>query len=100
MDAICSQRPVRDAWFTLGLRDEATFEVILANSAVHFDGMHRGGREPPAESETSMHYQTLAISKIRQQLNEVSYVTDEMIGCVTGLLCYDVGDHITHTDRN
>src|ERR1700712_2451072 len=94
MDDICFQRPVRDAWFTVGLRDEATFDAVLANSAVHLDGMQKGGLSPPVETPHSMHYQTLAISKIRQQLIEnTSYVPDEIIGCVTGLICYDVSSH-------
>ncbi|KAK9233995.1 hypothetical protein V1525DRAFT_391892 [Lipomyces kononenkoae] len=45
------QRPLRDAWFTVGLQDEATFSQVLANSALHVEVMRRG-RDGVRETRT------------------------------------------------
>ncbi|KAF2664018.1 hypothetical protein BT63DRAFT_429553 [Microthyrium microscopicum] len=87
---IRSQLALRDAWFSVGLSDTATFLLVLANSALVMDSVRHGGRDPE-ESADALQYQTRAIRYTNSKLGGLIVVpTDEMIGNVTGLMCYNV----------
>ncbi|KAK9318743.1 hypothetical protein V1517DRAFT_342400 [Lipomyces orientalis] len=95
------QRPLRDAWFTVGLQDEATFSQVLANSALHMEIMRRG-RDRVRETPDSILYYTRAIASIRRRFGMAKRETlDYTIGTVTGMLAHaDIlgndNDWITH----
>ncbi|KAK9489184.1 hypothetical protein V1508DRAFT_428769 [Lipomyces doorenjongii] len=95
------QRPLRDAWFTVGLQDEATFSQVLANSALHMEIMRRG-RDGVRETPDSILYYNWAIASIRRRFGMAKRETlDYTIGTVTGMLAHaDIlgndNDWITH----
>jgi hypothetical protein len=82
-------RTVRDAWLALESDDDAAFQQLLANSALHLD-RRRNGRIEPIETVTSMQFQTRAIRSLQAKLVKNSVITDGMISAVTGLMGYDV----------
>jgi hypothetical protein len=91
-----TQQTLRDAWFTVGLADAATFLTVLANSALNMNSLHNGG--DLKETPVSMKYQTLAIKYTNSQLaNTGAIPTDQTIGTVTGLMCYNVNQQIRST---
>jgi hypothetical protein len=85
------QRPLRDAWFAVGLADEAAFMQVLSNSALHLDALRNGGRKP-RESPLSVYYQLRAVRSINDRRQDSGkFLSDGSIGAVAGLLCHDVG---------
>ena len=84
------QRPLRDAWFAVGLADEATFLQVLSNSALHLDAMRFGGRRP-RESHLSIDYQLRAVKIVNDRLQDIStFISDASIGAVASLTVHDV----------
>lgn len=80
------QQVLRDAWFATALGDEATFNQILANSALYEDSFRNGGRMPK-ESARSVKYTLRAIQSIKGRLQESPVsVTNGIIGALTGLM--------------
>lgn len=85
------QRPLRDAWFSVGMTDKAAFMTVLSNSALHVDSIRRGGRTAE-ESGAAVKYQTEAVGIISQRLKTASPQDDvdgwdATIGAVSGLVC-------------
>lgn len=90
------QRPLRDAWFTVALQDEAAFSQALANSALHMEVMHHG-RDGVRETPVSIMHYTRAITSLRRRLGEADEKSlDYTIGAVTAMLAYAVST-ITYT---
>jgi hypothetical protein len=84
------QRPLRDAWFAVGLADEAAFLQVLSNSALHLDTMRNGGRRP-RESRLSIYYQLRTVKSIKKRLaNSSTSISDASIGAVAALMVHDV----------
>jgi hypothetical protein len=85
------QRPLRDAWFAVGLADEAAFLQVLSNSALHLDTLRNRSREP-RESPLSVYYQLRAVRSINDRRQDSgTFLSDGNIGAVTALLCHDAG---------
>lgn len=85
------QRPLRDAWFSVGLADKAAFMAVLSNSVLHLDSKRKGGR-PAEDTAAAVMYQTEAVTMINQQLNSYTFegeiqVSEATIGAVSGLGC-------------
>lgn len=85
------QRALRDAWFSVGLSDEAAFLTVLSNSALHLNSMQNGGA-PADETGAAVKYQTEAVAIINKRLADgaaegQACVSDETIGAITGLVC-------------
>lgn len=88
-----SQRPLRDAWFTVGLQDEAAFTQILSNSALHLEIMLQGGKVV-GETPDSTRYYTKAIASIRRRVDTATPETlIGIIGAVTGMMAHAVSQH-------
>jgi hypothetical protein len=87
------QRPLRDAWFTIGLSDYAAFCQVVANSALHLDSaVHRNGRAA-METPDSMRYHAEALKSIQKRLDDpVAATSDGVIGAVSSFLCHAVRD--------
>jgi hypothetical protein len=83
-----AQRPERDAWFSVALKDAPTFQMVLANSALHL-GSFRNGDEY-RETPLSIQYQTLVIRSINARL-AISTVTEDMLGTIAAIIGYYVG---------
>jgi hypothetical protein len=80
---------VRDTWLALETDDDAAFQQLLANSALHLD-RRRNGRPEPIETHTSIQFQTRAIRALQSKLVKNSVITDGMISAVSALMGYDV----------
>lgn len=94
------QRPVRDAWFSVGLSDKAAFLAVLSNSALHLSSMRKGGL-PADETAAALTFQTEAVSIINQRLaqsaakNEIMIgASDGTIGAASGLICNAVSTRL------
>jgi hypothetical protein len=82
-------RTVRDVWLSLETDDAATFQQLLANSALHLD-RRQNGRPEPIETLASMQFQTRAIRSLQVRLVKNSIITNGMISAVTALMGYEV----------
>lgn len=98
MDDDGQQRPVRDAWFSVGLTDKAAFLTILSNSALHLSSKRKGGLLAD-ETTAAVKYQTEAVSLISRRLEDIAAaknkrrdISDETIGAVSGLVCNAVSE--------
>jgi hypothetical protein len=80
---------MRSTWFSVGLYDSATFNMILSNSAAHLDqlrGIKDGERGLEAEK-----YHLIALQSVTKRLAEPNLdVTDGLIGGVAGFICHNV----------
>jgi hypothetical protein len=82
---------LRDAWFTLGLKDAAPLFQILANSALYESWSRLGGRHP-VENYDSIRFQSQAVAVIQKEIRANQPATlDAALGAVTGLMAYQVG---------
>ncbi|KAK5692613.1 hypothetical protein LTR97_010925 [Elasticomyces elasticus] len=102
------QRPHRDDWFTVGLHDQSTFLQVLANSAMHFQGL-RDLDGIPQRSKLSTIYYQLAVKSMRKRLAKLqdegvlvqhsrrpisnqnprtSKEIDALIGTAAAFICY------------
>jgi hypothetical protein len=89
-DELGHQRPLRDAWFTVGLQDEATFSQVLSNSALHIEIL-RHGRDGVRETPDSIRYYTRAMASVRRRVDKANTETlEHIIGAVTGMLAHAV----------
>jgi hypothetical protein len=89
-DPDSQQRPLRDAWFTVGLEDEAAFLQVLANSALYLDSMRNNGRIAK-ETSDSMRYHARALVSVQERMKMGDgAVSDGLIGAVTGFMCHAV----------
>lgn len=85
------QRPLRDAWFSVGMADKAAFMAVLSNSALHINSSQRGG-QIAEETAAAVKYQTEAVSIVNERLKTTSLqnnheLLDATIGAVSGLVC-------------
>jgi hypothetical protein len=81
---------MRDAWFTVGLQDEAAFTQILSNSALHLEMLRKGGKIV-GETPDSTRYYTKAITSIRRRVDGATPETlNGIIGAVTGMMAHAV----------
>lgn len=90
-DDVGQQRPLRDAWFTVGIQDEAAFYTVLSNSALHLDSMQNGGKRA-SETTLSTQYYSRAIKSIMKRFHNLSDpgVLDGLIGAITGCMAHAV----------
>jgi hypothetical protein len=81
---------MRDAWFSVGLADEAAFFQVISNSALHLQSI-KNKRHHPKDNSESMHYHTLALKSVYSRIGagEPS-TTDGMIGAISGFMAYSV----------
>lgn len=85
------QRPLRDAWFSVGMTDKAAFMAVLSNSALHINSSQRGG-QIAEETAAAVKYQTEAVAIVNKRLQNWSLqqnveLWDATIGAVSGLVC-------------
>ncbi|KAH8898164.1 hypothetical protein GQ53DRAFT_837144 [Thozetella sp. PMI_491] len=80
------QKPLRDAWFTVGLEDEAAFLQVLANSALHLDSILHDGRLAH-ETSDSMKYHARALESVQRRISDGG-TSDGLLGSVTGFMCH------------
>lgn len=96
------QRPLRDAWFSVGMADKAAFMAVLSNSALHMNSSERGG-QLAEETAAAIKYQTEAVAIVNERLKTVSVqnnveLWDATIGAVSGLVCNAVCETLSlHT---
>ncbi|KAJ4391686.1 hypothetical protein N0V93_005306 [Gnomoniopsis smithogilvyi] len=86
------QQPLRDAWFSIGMTDEAAFMAVLSNSALHMDSRQYGGTKVAGETTTAVIYQTAAVALVNERLTTITQQDsienlDAVIGAVSGLVC-------------
>jgi hypothetical protein len=80
---------MRSDWFAVGISDEAAFNIVLSNSAAHFDQLRGVGLgQKGLETEK---YHLIALRSINQRLTQHNLeVTDNLIGAVAGFICHNV----------
>ena len=101
------QRPHRDDWFTVGLRDRSTFLQVLANSALHFEGVRKLNGSPE-QSKLATTYYHMAVMNVNKRLlklqqegvlvsragsKQESAMTreiDALIGTASAFICFTV----------
>lgn len=84
------QRPLRNAWFTVGLSDEAAFFQVMSNSALHLYALQNPTKEAEATA-LSTRYQQRTLRSIQKRLaNGASDVNEGMIGAISALMAHDV----------
>lgn len=100
-DEQAQQKPLRDAWFSVGLTDRAAFLLVLSNSALHLNSIGEGGlKADDAWTATAIRYQTEAVAIINQRLStDLSDTLDATIGTVSGLVCNAVCLYLFYEGR-
>ncbi|KAH7400159.1 hypothetical protein BKA64DRAFT_722927 [Cadophora sp. MPI-SDFR-AT-0126] len=78
--------PFRDYWFSLGMVDTAAMHLVIANAAMHRKHLRTSVEDDMIEAS----HVTSALTSINKRIGESKQnTTDEMLGAVLGLMCYN-----------
>ena len=73
------QRPHRQDWFSVGLGDQATFYIVLANSALHLQASRHPGLKRE-ENQLARVYHRLTVTHLRRSLQDFLATRQKRIG--------------------